>query len=118
MKYLLIIYGNKELWESFTEEQWTTSITAQDAFNTRYTESGELLVAYGLSDETGAKAVRVREGVVAVTDGPYVDAKEYVGSVYLIDVDDESRALEIAAELPFAAVRAVEVWPVLHGSGQ
>jgi hypothetical protein len=117
VKYLLIIYGNKELWESFSEDDWTTSIAAQEDFNARFTESGELLVTYGLSDETGAKAVRVREGVVAVTDGPYIDAKEYVGSVYLIDVDDESRALEIAAELPFAAMRAVEVWPVLYGSG-
>lgn len=117
MKYLVIIYGNKDLWESFPAEEWGPAIAAQDAFNERHTASGELLAAYGLGDETMAKAIRVRGGVSAVTDGPYVEAKEFVSSVYLLEVDSEARALEIAAELPFAASRAVEVWPVLHGSG-
>ena len=83
MKYLAIIYGNKELWESFTEEEWVPGVAAQDEFNRRFTETGELLAAYGLTDEPGAKTVRVRDGVVAVTDGPFVEAKEYVGSFYL-----------------------------------
>ncbi len=117
MKYLVLIYGNKELWESFTPEQFEPAIAAQDAWNATYAATGELLGAYGLSDETGAKAVRVRDGVTTVTDGPYVEAKEFVGSFYLLDVDDEARALELAAEMPWAAERAVEVWPILHGSG-
>lgn len=116
MKYLVIIYGNKELWESFPAEEWGPHIAAQDAFNERFTETGELLAAYGLTDETGANAVRVRDGVVTVTDGPYVEAKEFIGSLYVLDVDDEARALEIAAEIPFASMRGVEVWPILHGS--
>jgi hypothetical protein len=114
VKYVAIIYGNKELWESFPPERRTTAIAAQDAFNKRYAESGELLAAYGLGDEFSARTVRVRQSVPAVTDGPYVEAKEFVSSFYLLDVESEARALEIAAEIPFASHNAVEVWPVLH----
>ncbi len=114
MKYIAIIYGNKELWESFPAEQWAPAIAAQDAFNKRYSESGELIAAYGLGDEFSARTVRVRQGVPAVTDGPYIEAKEFVSSFCLLEVGSEARALEIAAEIPFASHNAVEVWPVLH----
>ena len=118
MKYIAIIYGNKDLWESFSAEELATAIAEQDAFNKRFAESGELLGAYGLGDELTARTVRVRDGVPAVTDGPYIEAKEFVSSFFLLDVDSEQRALDIAAEYPFAAHNAVEVWPILHESGE
>ena len=117
MKYIAIIYGNKEMWESFPAEVLAKAIGQVNAFNQRHAASGELLGAYGLADELMAKTVRVRNGVPAVTDGPYLEAKEFVSSFFLLDVDGEKRALEIAAEYPFAAHNAVEVWPILHESG-
>jgi hypothetical protein len=118
MKYIAIIYGNKEMWQSFPPDVAAKAIGEVDAFNRRHTESGELLGAYGLGDELTARTVRVREGVPAVTDGPYVEAKEFVSSFFLLDVDSEQRALDIAAEYPFASYNAVEVWPILHESGE
>jgi hypothetical protein len=56
----------------------------------------------------------VRDGVLAVTDGPYLETKEYLASWSLVDVENEQRALEMAAEMPFASQNAVEVWPILH----
>jgi hypothetical protein len=117
MKYMAIIYGNKALWESFDPEVTGEAITEVNAFNHRYAESGELLGAYGLGDELTAKTVRVRGGVPAVTDGPYLEAKEFVSSFFLLDCASEARALEIVAEYPFASRSAVEVWPVLHEAG-
>lgn len=114
MKYITIIYGNKDLWASFPPDQAAQAIAEVDAFNRRHQESGELLAAYGLGDEFSAKTVRVRGGVPAVTDGPYVEAKEFVSSFFLLEVQTQERALQIAAEYPFAAHHAVEVWPVLH----
>ncbi|MFG2056782.1 YciI family protein [Micromonospora sp. NPDC048930] len=113
---MIIIYGNQELWESFSPEEFQRAIAEQDAFNQKFTETGELLGAYGNADAVRAKTVRVRDGVPAVTDGPYLETKEYLASWYLIDVENEQRALDIAAELPFASVNAVEVWPILHES--
>jgi hypothetical protein len=117
MKYMVIIYGNKEMWESFPPEVIGEAIANVNSFNRRYAESGELLGAYGLGDELTAKTIRVRDGLPAVTDGPYLEAKEFVSSFFLLDCPDEARALEIAAEYPFAAHNAVELWPVLHEAG-
>jgi len=114
VKYMVIIYGNKDLWQSFDPEVAMEAIARVDAFNQHYAESSELLSAYGLGDELTAKTVRVRNGVPAITDGPYLEAKEFVSSFFILDVEDESRALEIAAEYPFAEHNAVDVWPILH----
>jgi hypothetical protein len=93
VKYMAIIYGNKEMWASFPPEVAAKAIGEVDAFNARYTESGELLGAYGLADELMAKTVRVRDGLPAVTDGPYLEAKEFVSSFWIFDVESEKRAL-------------------------
>jgi hypothetical protein len=118
MKYIVIIYGNKDLWKSFPADQAADAIARVDAFNRRYADSSELLSAYGLGDELTAKTVRVRDGIPAITDGPYLEAKEFVSSFFILDVEGEARALEIAAEYPFAEHNAVDVWPVLHEAGQ
>jgi hypothetical protein len=117
VKYMAIIYGNKEMWESFPPEVAAKAIGEVDAYNRRHTESGELLGAYGLADELMAKTVRVRDGLPAVTDGPYLEAKEFVSSFWILDAESEKRALEIVAEHPFAGTNAIEVWPILHESG-
>ena len=114
MKYLMLIYGNQEKWDSIPAEEWPAAIAKQEAFNRKYAGTGELLGAYGLSDEVNAKLVRRQDGAPAVTDGPYLETKEYIASFYLLDCESEERAHQIAADMPFADVDPVEVWPILH----
>ncbi|MBO4207997.1 YciI family protein [Micromonospora echinofusca] len=114
MKYLLMIYGNQEKWDSYPAESWPEEVAKQDAFNRRYRESGELIGAYGLADAAAARLVRRADGVPAVTDGPYLETKEYMASFYLLDCENEQRAYEIAADMPWADSAPVEVWPILH----
>ena len=116
MKYLLMIYGNQEKWESMLADAWPDAIARQEAFNAKYRETGELLGAYGLADAVNAKLVRRADGVPAVTDGPYLETKEYLASFWLLDCENEERALQIAADMPFADVEPVELWPILHES--
>ncbi|MEU0059544.1 YciI family protein [Streptomyces sp. NPDC006334] len=116
MKYVAMIYGNQAKWDSFPAEEWPAAIAKQEAFNEKYRESGELLGAYGLADAAGAQLVRREDGVPAVTDGPYLETKEYVASFYTLDCDSLERAQPIAADMPFADVEPVELWPVLHES--
>ena len=116
MKYLLIIYGNKEKWDSFSAEETAEAIERHDAFAQRYYKTGEMLGAYGLEDAADAKIVLRKDGAPAVTDGPYIEAKEYMASFWLVDVESHQRALEIAADLPYADRQPVEVWPVPHES--
>jgi hypothetical protein len=114
MKYLLMIYGNQEKWDSIPAEDWPKEIAKQDAFNEKYHNSGELLGAYGLGDATSARLVRRVDGAAAVTDGPYLETKEYIASFYLVECASEERAYEIAAEMPWADTNPTEVWPVPH----
>ena len=61
--------------------------------------------------------MKVRDGMPVITDGPYLETKEHMGSFYLLDVESDQRALEIAARMPFAASPSVELWPVPHEAG-
>jgi hypothetical protein len=116
VKYLLMIYGSQEKWESMPPDAWPDAIARHDAFNAKYRETGELLGSYGLADAVNAKLVRRADGLPAVTDGPYLETKEYLASFWLIDCESEERAVQIAADMPFADVEPVEVWPILHAS--
>jgi hypothetical protein len=115
VKYLLLIYGNQEKWESIPADVLEAEIAKQDAFNLKYRDTGELLGAYGLGGTLDATLVRRSSaGLPAVTDGPYLEAKEYIASFYLLDVPSLERAHEIAADMPWAEHDPVEVWPVPH----
>ncbi|MGC9667948.1 YciI family protein [Planosporangium sp. 12N6] len=114
MKYLMLIYGNQEKWDSIPAEKFAEEVAKQDAFNRKYRETGELLGAYGLADAVAAKLVRRKDGAPAVTDGPYLETKEYIASFYLLDCESEERAQQIAADMPWADADPVELWPVLH----
>jgi len=112
---MLIIYGNDEIWTNLQQEvDFQDVIRRTDAHNAALMASGEMIGAYGVADQVRAKQVTTAGGAPAVTDGPYLEAKEYIGSFYIVDVDSEERALEIAAEMPSAAFTQVEVRPILH----
>ena len=118
MKYMLIIYGNDEIWSRLQEEvDFQEVINATDAHNAELMASGEMVGAYGVADQVQAKQVTRVDGAPAVTDGPYIEAKEYIGSFSIVDVDSEERALEIAAQNPAARFRRIEVRPLLHEAG-
>jgi hypothetical protein len=116
MKYLMLIYGNQEKWDSIPAESWPEEIAKQAAFNAKYQQTGELIGAYGLADAVQAKLVRREGGAPAITDGPYLETKEYVASLYLLDCESAERAEQIAADMPWADQEPVELWPILHES--
>ena len=117
MKYLIMIYGNRELWESFSAEERAELIAAHDAFNEEFRHTGELLGAYGLGDVEQARTVHVHDEMPVISDGPYLETKEYMSSFCLLDVESDERALEITARIPAANFISVELWPVLHEAG-
>ena len=90
-------------------------IAKQDAYNKKYAATGELLGAYGVADAAAAKLVTPqgrasRPSPTAPTWRP----RSTWRSFYLVDVESEERAYEIAAEMPWADQNPTEVWPILH----
>jgi hypothetical protein len=114
MKYMLLIYGNEELWNSFPQEEFAKVVAETNALQQELRESGEFIGAWGVADQVNAKTVKLQDGVPVVTDGPYLEAKEYLGSFDIIDCESLERALEIAARVPFARLGSVEVRPLMH----
>lgn len=115
MKYMLLIYGNEELWNSLSADL-DQVIKETEALQKELHASGEFISAYGVAEQAQAKTVRLQDGLPVISDGPYLEAKEYLGSFDLIECASLERALEIAARVPFARYGSVEVRPLLHAS--
>ena len=90
MKYLLMIHVNPTLLESLSEEERNAIFGAHDEFQALTTASGELVGFAALADPSNTRTVRVRDGAPAVTDGPYVEAKEFLAGYYVVDCDSSS----------------------------
>jgi hypothetical protein len=118
VKYMLLIYGNAELWESLPPEDLERLVADTDALHQELKETGEFIAAYGVADQDEAKTVTLVEGAPVVTDGPYLEAKEYLGSFDIIDCESYERALEIAGRSPAARLGKVEVRPLMHEAAQ
>ena len=103
-----------------TPEALAMSQPQRDDLNRQFGEllaevnaSGELVASEALADPLTAKTVRVREGLPAVTDGPYLEAKEQLAGYFVIDCDSPRRAQEIAARFPNARFTGVELRPIM-----
>jgi hypothetical protein len=117
VKYLLIIHMNPEIFESLSEEERNAVFGAHDEFVAATKESGELVGFAALADPSQSKTVKVRDGLPATTDGPYVEAKEFLAGYYVVDCETVERATELAARIPDAQYTAIEVRAVMESSG-
>jgi hypothetical protein len=117
VKYLLMIYLNPTIFETLSEDERNAIFGGHDEFSTSLRESGELLGFAALADPSTSATVRVRDGVTSVTDGPYVEAKEFLAGYYAVECDTPARARELAARIPDAQYTAIEVRPVMESSG-
>jgi hypothetical protein len=116
MKYLIQIYSNPEsraMWESFTPEQQAEGYGFYQGISNELAASGELVADEALADISLAKRVTHSDSGTVASDGPFAETKELLAGFYLVDVDDESRAVEIAGRFPEARYGLIEVRPVL-----
>lgn len=119
MKFLLIMHMNPQVWDNLTEEQRQAVMNGHGAFMETIEKSGEMRGTAALADPSESAVVRVRGGARVVTDGPYLEAKEFFGGYYLVECESRERALELAALIPDAGVEGlgIEVRPVVFAAG-
>jgi hypothetical protein len=119
MKFLLVLHNNPAVLEALGEEDQQKLMNGHSAFIETVQKSGELVVTQALGDPSQSAVVRVRNGVPVITDGPYLEAKEFLGGYYLVDVADRERALELAGQIPDASIDqlGVEVRPIMFEAG-
>ena len=118
MKYLALIHNNPAAWEELTQAEREQYIEDAERLLAGLAESGELVGrAVVLADAENATVVRVRNGLPAVTDGPFAESKEQFAGYYTIDCDSLERAVEIVSCDPSARYFAVELRPIMKMSG-
>ncbi|MDN5849606.1 MAG: YciI family protein, partial [Nitrococcus sp.] len=88
------------------------------AYDEAIRASGHCLASEALQSVHTATTVRVRDGKVAVTDGPFAETKEQLAGFYLIDAANLDEALQIAAGIPPARVGSIEVRPIRELAGR
>lgn len=113
MKYMIMMFGDAAAMAEARSTDWITEMIGfMHALNTELTDSGEMVEARGLVDSTQAKTVTVVDDVPVVTDGPFAESKESLVGYWVLDVEDEARALAIASRIS-AWAQIVEVRQVM-----
>ena len=111
MKYLCLIAAPKVM-EQMTPEDAERHYGEYEKFIEEIRRSGHYLGCNRLLPPASATTLRVRDGKVAVTDGPWVETKEQLGGYFLIEARDLNEAIRVAARIPGAKIGCVEVRPV------
>jgi hypothetical protein len=116
MKYLCLIYENEKNWETTPPAESEAIMNEYFTFTADIQKNGKLVAGEALQPTVTATTVRVRNGKVSTTDGPFVETKEQLGGFYLIEAKDLNDAIQVAAKIPSARLGAIEVRPVVDFS--
>ena len=113
MQYLLLIYLAEQGAETATDDEAMASeLAAYGAFTAETRLRNQFIAGEALEPTSTATSVRVRDGNVAVTDGPFAETKEALGGFYLLECADLDEAIEMAAKIPAAKRGTIEVRPI------
>jgi hypothetical protein len=112
MKYLCLIYSDEKQMDRMPKPVWDALVEEHLAYDDALRQSGHFLVAEALQSGETATIVRVRNGKMSVTDGPFAETKEQLGGFFLIEARDLNEAIQLAAQIPSARLGTVEVRPI------
>ncbi|HLW04677.1 MAG TPA: YciI family protein [Azoarcus sp.] len=105
MKYLCLVYGEE-----------AKMLEMQDRHCREYVDqlvaSKQFVAGQALQPVETATTVRVRNGKLSVTDGPFAETREQLAGFYLIEADDLNAAIQVAAGIPPATIGSIEVRPI------
>ena len=117
MKYVLLIYQAPGAFDALPEDEREALRGEFAAMEKEIEASGEFIGGAALADAGSGRTVRVRDGVPAVTDGPFAEAKEQLAGYYVVDCESIERATEIAVRDPASRLWAIEVRAVMDEAG-
>jgi hypothetical protein len=113
MKYLCLIYDNEKAWETVSKEEAGAIFGEYGALTKDLQNSGHYLGGNPLQPTSTATTVRVRQGKVSTTDGPFAETKEQLGGYYLVEAKDLNEAIKLAARIPSVRTGSIEVRPIM-----
>jgi hypothetical protein len=105
MKYLCLVYGEEQKLAAMPDAHCV-------AFDEEVRKSGHCIASEALQPVSTATTVRVRNGKISVTDGPFAETKEFLAGFYMIEARDLNEAIQLASRIPPASVGSVEIRPI------
>ena len=113
MQYLLLIYRSDAEYGRMIADDRKKLTGEYGAYTQSIIQSGHFKAGDGLQPSTTATTVRVRDGKILTTDGPFAETREQLGGYYLVEAKDLDTALGLAARIPGAKTGSIEVRPVM-----
>jgi hypothetical protein len=113
MQYLLLIYRNEAEQAKMNASELQKLMAEYRAFTQSIIQSGNFKAGDALQMTSTATTVRVRDGKMLTTDGPFAETREQLGGYYLVEAKDLDEALGIAARIPTARMGSIEVRPIM-----
>ena len=113
VRYLCLIYDDESKMGTMSKEQGDAIMGEYFAFTEGIKKSGQYVAGEALQPTQTATTVRLRNGKVSSTDGPFAETKEQLGGFYLIEAKDLNEAIQIGSRIPGAKVGSIEVRPVV-----
>ena len=115
MKYLCLAYEAQAIFDAMPADEWEALRAETLSYVEALKRSGQLIDTHPLRSATTAATLKVRNGQLAVTDGPFAETKEQLGGYFLIEARDLNEAIQVAAKWPGARYGEIEVRPVDEG---
>jgi len=112
MKFACLIYQDEAVLQKMSKDEMGKLTADYKSFHESVQKSGNYVASHGLSSPQNATVVRVRGGKTLTTDGPFVETKEQLGSIYVIEANDVKEAVQIASKIPSARFGSIELRPL------
>jgi hypothetical protein len=113
MNYLCLIYDEEKKIAGMPKSESDAFMGEYFAFTEGIKTSGHYVGGNALQPVHTATTVRVRNGKMSTTDGPYAETKEQLGGYYLIEAKDLNDAIQVASKIPSARIGSIEVRPIM-----
>ena len=112
MKFLCLAYEEESKLNELSRPEWDVLRSETLAYVDILQKSGHLILTNALQSAHTAATVRVREGNLSVTDGPYAETREQLGGFFLLEARDRREAVALASRWPSARLGSIEVRPI------
>ena len=112
MKYLCLAYEEEITFNTMSDSEWEALRGETLAYLEELRNNGHIVSAEALQSVRNAATVRVRDGKLSITDGPFAETKETLGGIFLINARDLNEAIQVASRWPSARLGSIEVRPI------
>ena len=116
MRYVCLIYDEEKKLAGMPKSESDAFMGEYFAFTEGIQKGGQYVAGEALQPVSTATTVRVRDGRLSTTDGPFAETKEQLGGFYLIEARDLNEAIQVASRIPSARLGSIEVRPVVDFS--